>query len=57
MIDWNGNILLFKVNSTPSIVYNANFGNGKTTVQFSFVEQGKYDNQQDLIDNNLITIQ
>ena len=56
MVDWNGNIILFKVNSTPSIVYNANFGNGKTTVQFSFVEQGKYDNQQDLIDNNLITI-
>lgn len=52
--DWNGNIWIATTIDSPSISYNSSYGNGITTVSFSFVEQGKYDSQKDMEENNLI---
>ena len=52
--DWNGNAIMFKLISSPTISYNSSYGNGITTVAFSWVEQGKYNNEEDLRRNNFI---
>lgn len=56
LLDWNGNNIIFKLMSSPTMSYNASYGNGITTVAFSWVEQGKYNNQDDLENNNLINV-
>lgn len=48
LIDWNGNDIIFKVISAPSVSYHTNYGNGIVNVAFSWAEQGQYDNQEDL---------
>lgn len=40
--DWNGNIFIFKVVNTPSINYDANYGNGIINIGFDWVEQADY---------------
>lgn len=54
--DWNGNIFLFCIIGNPSITYNNNYGMGVANVSFEWVEQGKYDNEDDLYDNGFIEI-
>lgn len=52
--DWNGNSWLVKVISSPSISYNMATTNGTNTVTFSWVEQGKYNNEEDLKEHGFI---
>lgn len=52
--DWNGNIVLVRINPSPTISYNGAYGNGIDTVSFNWTEQGKYDDQVDLYENGLI---
>ena len=52
--DWNGNIKLLKVVGSPNINYNNNFGMGKINVSFEWVEQGYYNDEDDLRDTELI---
>lgn len=40
--DYNGNIFICKVINSPQISYDANWGNGITTISFDWVEQCKY---------------
>ena len=47
--DFNGNIFIVKVINSPQISYDANWGNGVSTISFDWVEQGKYNNSQDMI--------
>jgi len=54
--DWNGNIWLIIIVGNPSITYNNSYGMGISSTSFEWMEQGKYDNQQDLYDNGLIDI-
>lgn len=51
--DWNGNIWLIQIIDSPTISFNSSYGMGIASVGFSFVEQGKYDNEDDLIANNM----
>lgn len=55
--DWNGNIFLIMITSNPSVTYNNNYGMGIASVSFEWVEQGKYDNEDDLYDNGFIEIE
>lgn len=52
--DWNGNIKLIQVIGNPSINYNNEYGMGKINVSFEWVEQGKWDKEEDLRRNDLI---
>lgn len=52
--DWNGNIYVSRINNSPNISYNSAYGNGITTVSFDWVEQGKYDNQEEMYENGLV---
>jgi len=52
--DWNGNCWLCSINSSPTITFDSNYGMGKVNVSFSWVEQGKYDNQEDLELNGMV---
>lgn len=54
--DWNGNVWIVRINDSPQFSYNQNIGNGVLQVSFVWIEQGKWYNQQDLIDNNLISL-
>ena len=54
--DWNGYILICRPVSGDSMSFNANYGNGIGKASFNFVEQAKYDNQQDLYDVGLIDV-
>lgn len=54
--DWNGNIFIVKIINNPSISYLSNMTNGAVTVNFEWIEQGKYNNYMDLYNNNLINI-
>lgn len=51
--DWNGNIIMCKLVSSPTISYISSYGNGITNISFTWAEQGQYNAEQDLIDNNL----
>ncbi len=53
IFDWNGNCWLARVTDSPTINYNIKTTNGVATVSFSWVEQGKYNNEEDLENNNL----
>ena len=52
--DWNGNCWIVQVIDSPTINYNIATTNGIVTVTFSWAEQGKYNNEKDLIENDLI---
>lgn len=54
--DWNGNIFLVMIVGNPSITYNNAYGMGVANVGFEWVEQGKYDNEDDLYNNGFIEI-
>ena len=47
--DWNGNAWIGRVIDSDSISFNKTLANGSVTVSFNFVEQGKYDDETDLI--------
>lgn len=49
--DWNGYIWLARVNSNPTYTPSQTMSNGYGDISFSFVEQGRWDNYQDLIKN------
>lgn len=52
--DWNGNIWLVQIMENPTVSYNNSYGMGKVNISFNWVEQGKYDNEYDLKENDLI---
>ena len=52
--DWNGNIWLGRVNASPVTSFMQQSGNKINTVSFTFVEQGKWNNQTDLEENGII---
>lgn len=52
--DANGKIILGKVTTTPTFSYASNWGNGLMSIAFAITEQGKYNNQNDLIRNRII---
>lgn len=52
--DWNGNCWLCSINASPNVSFDNSFGMGKVNVTFSWVEQGKYDNQEDLEINGMV---
>lgn len=52
--DWNGNCWVVRLTDSPTIDFNVANTNGISTVKFSWVEQGKYNNEEDLKRNNLI---
>jgi hypothetical protein len=52
--DWNGWILICRPTSGDTVTFDSNYGNGVATASFNFVEQGKYDNQNDLYEAGII---
>ena len=52
--DWNGNCWVVRLTDSPTIDFNVANTNGISIVKFSWVEQGKYNNEEDLKRNNLI---
>ena len=53
LTDFNGNIFIIKVINSPQISYDANWGNGITTISFDWVEQGKYNDDKSMIELGL----
>ena len=49
LTDFNGNIFILKVINSPQISYDANWGNGITTISFDWVEQGKYNDYDSML--------
>ena len=49
LTDFNGNIFIFKVINSPQITYDANWGNGITTISFDWVEQTKYNDYEGML--------
>ena len=54
LTDFNGNIYIFKVVNSPQISYDANWGNGIPTVSFDWVQQGVYNNSNDMTSLGLV---
>lgn len=54
--DWNGNIWISRISGTPTTSFNNNYGMGTTNVSFNFVEQGQWNNAEDLYKNGLIDV-
>lgn len=52
--DWNGNIWLVRISQPPTLSYNSLYGNGTAQISFTWVEQGKWNIENDLINNGLI---
>lgn len=52
--DINGKIILGRITTPPSFSYASNDANGVINMSFGITEQGKYDNQQDLINNYIV---
>lgn len=53
LTDFNGNIYILKVVNSPQVSYDANWGNGIVTISFDWVEQGKYNNYEDMLELGL----
>lgn len=53
LTDFNGNIFILKVINSPQISYDGNWGNNIPTVSFDWVEQGKYNNYEDMLNLGL----
>lgn len=54
--DWNGNIWLILITSSPNITYKDNYGMGIVDVSFDWVEQGDVNNQSDLYRNGFTEV-
>lgn len=54
--DWNGKIHLGRFTGNPTVSYISAYGNGIAQVTANWVEQGKFDNQDDLYNNGLVDI-
>ena len=54
--DMNGNIFIVRISSSPTKSFNQVSANSIITVNFNFVEQGKWNVQEDLYKNRLSTI-
>ena len=52
----NGAIYMVYITGNPSISYNNNYGMGIGQTTFEWMEQGKYDNEDDLYNNGFIEI-
>ena len=52
--DYNGNIYICKVINSPQISYDANWGNGITTISFDWVEQAQYNNYDEMLETGII---
>lgn len=52
--DYNGNIIICKVINSPQVSYDANWGNGITTISFDWVEQAEYNNYDEMLELGLI---
>lgn len=52
--DYNGNIFICRVINSPQISYDANWGNGITTISFDWVEQAKYDKYDEMVEMDII---
>ena len=53
LTDFNGNIYILKVVNSPQISYDGNWGNGITTISFDWVEQGKYNDYDSMLELGL----
>ena len=53
LTDFNGNIYILKVVNSPQISYDANWGNGIPTISFDWVEQGKYNDYDSMLELGL----
>lgn len=53
LTDFNGNIYILKVVNSPQISYDANWGNNIPTVSFDWVEQGKYNDYDSMLELGL----
>lgn len=56
ILDWNGSALLVRVANAPTITYVSSYGNGITNVGFTWVEQGKYNDTEDLKRNGFYKV-
>ena len=54
--DYNGWIILCKPTSGDTATFNSNYGNGVSDIAFNWIQQGEYDNQDDLYNLGLIDI-
>lgn len=54
--DWNGNIKIARIASSPSNSFIQPYGNGFGMISFTWYEQGKYNNKKDLFENGLTDI-
>lgn len=54
--DWNGNIFIAQISDEPNVSLNQTLGNSIGDVSFSFVEQGKWNNQSDLYYSGIIDV-
>jgi hypothetical protein len=53
LTDFNGNIFILRVINSPQISYDANWGNGIITISFDWVEQGKYNDYDSMLELGL----
>lgn len=53
LTDFNGNIFILKVINSPQISYDGNWGNSIPTVSFDWVEQGKYNDYNSMLELGL----
>lgn len=53
LTDFNGNIYIIKVVNSPQISYDANWGNSIPTISFDWVEQGKYNDYDSMLELGL----
>ena len=53
LTDFNGNIFIIKVVNSPQISYDANYGNSIPTISFDWVEQGKYNDYDTMLELGL----
>jgi hypothetical protein len=54
--DWNGNIHVVRFTGSPTVSYTNAYGNGITQVTANWIEQGQYDNQEDLYNSGLVDV-
>ena len=54
--DWNGNIFVGQITTEPSFSLFQTLGNSIGNISFGFVEQGKWNNQEDLYATGIVDI-
>lgn len=55
--DWNGNIILAKITTAPTYMYDQTSGNSKPTMSFTATEVGEYDSQWYMYHHGLIDVE